>query len=51
MKLERTDNLEPKCPQCKRELDTILYREHGMMVRHLVYMCPHCQSVLGVGKD
>ena len=50
LRLERDTKSRPKCPHCKKEIDTILYRElhGGFWGRRYIYFCPTCQATLSV---
>lgn len=40
----------PKCPHCKKDVDTVSYRElyGGFWGRRYIYFCPSCLTTLGV---
>ena len=43
------ENATPVCPQCKKEVGEIWFREiTGIFGKRYLYFCPHCRSVLGV---
>lgn len=50
IELVDTDEL-PLCPYCNEPLATILRKSKGWIARWVVYMCPNCKKLLGVGID
>jgi hypothetical protein len=40
----------PKCPHCKKNIDTVSYNElhGGFFGRRYIYFCPGCRTTLGV---
>jgi glutaredoxin len=50
LKLTRDTQSLPKCPHCKKDIDTVFYRElhGGFWGRRYIYFCPHCRFTLGV---
>jgi len=40
----------PKCPHCKKDVDTVSYKEllGGFWGRRYIYFCPSCLMTLGV---
>ena len=49
----RRDDLAPLCPYCEAELAEIYMRKPRRfgVGRGLVFFCPHCRKVLGVGAQ
>jgi hypothetical protein len=50
----KRNDLTPKCPHCSEELPEIYYRGSGsgfVEGRDVVYFCPHCTKVIGVGQS
>ncbi|MBN1461760.1 MAG: hypothetical protein JXA57_19695 [Armatimonadetes bacterium] len=49
LKTERSEDITPLCPHCKKQLTRVLFRElaHDWGPR-LIYFCPECHCVLGV---
>jgi hypothetical protein len=46
------DDVSPVCPYCQRWLDELYARKTGVgsfQGKNVVYFCPHCCKVLGVG--
>ena len=50
IRVEPSDVL-PLCPHCEAELDHIKKVEHGVLEKHVIYICPHCRKILGIGND
>ena len=49
LKLVEKQDINPICPHCNKELDTIWYKElEGMLGKRYIYFCPQCNKVLGV---
>ncbi len=47
--LVQAESKSPICPHCKKELDTVLFKElKGFLGKRYIYFCEHCNSVLGV---
>ncbi len=47
--LEAKENVQPICPYCSTELETIWQQLlRGILGKRYVYFCPHCRKVLGV---
>jgi len=46
---EKKEDVLPICPNCKKELRTVWYRElKGDLEKRCIYFCPECRSSLGV---
>jgi hypothetical protein len=48
------DDLAPICPHCGDELDEVYGTRHGVPLfqgRTVVFFCPSCRRVLGVGQE
>ena len=46
---EERDDVNPVCPHCSQELDTVCFREvRAFIGRCYIYFCPHCRKTLGV---
>jgi predicted SprT family Zn-dependent metalloprotease len=39
----------PICPYCEKQLTTIEKINQGLLEQSVVYFCPHCKKVLGIG--
>jgi len=47
--LETKEDVEPLCPHCERELQSVWMRElKAILGRRYIYFCPHCRKVLGI---
>lgn len=48
--LKRETKAIPKCPHCKKDVDTVSYRElsGGYWGKRYIYFCPSCLNTLGV---
>ncbi len=47
-------SITPICPWCETQLDEIYKRSNGLgffVGRNVVYFCPDCHKVLGVGQS
>ncbi|HNS35735.1 MULTISPECIES: hypothetical protein [unclassified Mesotoga] len=54
MKLVRKEELNPKCPHCESELPEIFFKQKGpglLLSKTVVYFCPYCHKVLGIGRS
>jgi len=50
----RRDDLVPICPHCSRELPEVYMKSKGagyIESRNVIYFCPHCLKVLGLGQS
>jgi uncharacterized protein with PIN domain len=50
----KRDDLAPICPHCENELTEVYTRAKGVPFiqgTNVVYFCPHCQKVLGIGQS
>jgi len=50
----KRDDMNPLCPHCSAELNEIYARSKGsgfVEGKDMVYFCPHCRKVLGVGQS
>ncbi len=50
----KRDDLRPKCPHCRKELDEVFYQGKGTGLiegRDVVFFCSHCSNVLGFGQS
>lgn len=46
---EEHEEIIPLCPQCKKEILKVFFRELSTMLgKRYIYFCPHCHVVLGV---
>lgn len=46
---EQKEDINPVCPCCKKEIDTIWFRDlKGDLGRRCLYFCPLCKAILGV---
>ena len=43
------DEVFPKCPYCKKELNKIWTKNQGFIQPKTTLLCPHCQCFLGYG--
>ena len=49
MLFEQREDVKPSCPHCKKEINTVWYRDlKGDLGKRCLYFCPECKSVLGV---
>ena len=49
MLFEQREDVRPTCPYCKKEINTVWYRDlKGDLGKRCLYFCPECKSVLGV---
>ncbi len=49
MKVEKRENINPICPFCEVDLDTVWTKElKGSLGKRYIYFCPKCNKVLGV---
>jgi len=47
--LESKEDIDPLCPHCDRELQSVRMRElKGTLGKRYIYFCPHCRKVLGI---
>ena len=47
-------DLVPKCPHCAAELHEVYLKHKGLGYiegRNVLYFCPHCSKVLGIGQS
>jgi len=54
MKITKREEIKPICPHCGKELEEIYFTEKGAGLftgRNVVYFCPHCHKVLGIGQS
>ena len=47
IKMEEKD-IQPVCPHCKKELETLVVAKRKLMSLVKVFCCPHCKAVLGL---
>lgn len=48
----KREDLAPVCPFCEKELTEVYARAKGVALiqgTNVVYFCPHCHKVLGIG--
>lgn len=47
------DNVVPRCPYCKAQLETIwvISKGRGIVEQKRILVCPHCESFLGYGQQ
>lgn len=46
---EKTENILPICPNCKKEISKILYQEvKGDLGKRSIYFCSECKNSLGI---
>lgn len=48
----KREDLAPKCPHCEQELHEVYAKARGVPLiqgTNVVYFCPHCHKVLGIG--
>ncbi len=48
IKYRRVSGKFPICPHCKKEIREIEYIEQGIFKLTIVYMCPHCDTILSM---
>lgn len=50
LRLERNEDVRPKCPHCDKNLESVCYRElhGGFWGKRYLYFCPGCRATLGV---
>jgi len=50
LKLRQDTEAIPKCPHCKKDVETVSYRElyGGFWGKRYIYFCPSCLNTLGV---
>lgn len=50
LRLKRETETIPKCPHCKKDIDTVSYRElyGGFWGRRYIYFCPSCLCILSI---
>ncbi len=41
--------IKPICPHCEEKLDNIILVNHGFFSAKVVYCCPECHKIVGVG--
>lgn len=46
-----TTEWAPRCPHCKREVRELLRIMKGIIFQSVVFVCPHCNSILSVGAN
>ena len=53
-RLSKREDINPKCPHCEEELGEVFYQTKGLGVfagKNVIYYCPACHKVLGVGQS
>ena len=50
------EDLDPICPHCTQPITEVYYKAKGagwfiLPPRNVVYFCPHCRKVLGMGQS
>lgn len=50
LRLECNEQAHPLCPHCKKQLETVSYRElyGGLWGKRYIYFCQSCRATLGV---
>jgi len=53
-KVTAREDIAPICPFCEKELEEVYIKTKGLGLltgKNIVYFCPHCSKVLGVGQS
>jgi hypothetical protein len=53
-RITKRDDLKPVCPFCEKELEDIYVKTRGLgwlEGKNVVYFCPYCLKVLGLGQS
>ena len=50
MKIKNTKSA-PVCPHCDKELDTIERVLKGLLEHTVIFICPFCKKILGIGYN
>ena len=54
IKITEREDLTPICPHCERGLEEFFIKTKGLGFiegKNVVYFCPHCHKVLGIGRS
>lgn len=49
MEIEEKKDFRPVCPHCEGSISKLIKVKHGRLVQHIIYCCPHCRKIIGVG--
>lgn len=49
IKIINSNESIPICPYCEKQLTTIEKINKGILDLSVIYLCPHCKKVLGIG--
>ena len=54
--IKSTDREGPICPYCEKEIAEVVVKQFDNkswfeITERLVYYCPHCRKVLGIGQS
>ncbi len=41
----------PLCPHCSKPLDSIARKDKGFIDQTILFSCPHCNKLLGIGYN
>ena len=54
IKITDREDLTPICPHCDKPLDELFVKSKGLGFiegKNVVYFCPSCHKVLGIGRS
>ena len=54
IKITEREDLTPVCPHCERQLEELFVKTKGLGFiegKNVVYFCPFCHKVLGIGRS
>ncbi|MFH1700227.1 MAG: hypothetical protein ABIE07_06535 [Candidatus Zixiibacteriota bacterium] len=54
MTITERGDLLPKCPFCEKEINQLFSKSKGIPWiegKNIIYFCPHCLKVLGIGQS
>ena len=51
MNVREEPDFKPTCPHCECSIREIVAVKHGSVKQHVVYCCPQCRKIIGIGVD